>query len=99
MLAIKDATMSQSYGTTTAAATRKLLLSAQAGQMLLLDLEKMQLNDVEVAKFLTRQIPVMRAAAYGGGFETLGVFLEEFYYCLRGRIENAAQHLPLQNGA
>jgi hypothetical protein len=97
MLAIKDATMSQSYGTATAAATRKYLLNAQAGQIPLLDVEKMRLNDIEVARFLARQIPVMRAAAYGGGFEMLGMFLEESYYCLCAKIEKAAQHLPLQN--
>jgi hypothetical protein len=97
MLAITDATKFTSFATSTAAATRKLLQGAQGGEVHLLELEKMQLNDVEVAKYLTRQIRVLRAAAYGGGFETLGMLLEEIYYCLCEKTENAEMPSHPQN--
>jgi hypothetical protein len=71
--------------------TRKHLASAESGQLSLLDLEKANLSSREVNKFLLRKIPIMRAAAFGGKFETLGLFLEELYSELISKSELQAK--------
>jgi hypothetical protein len=67
--------------------TRKQLADAQSGRLSLTELEKMDLSCREVARFLVRNIPLMRAAAVAGKFDALGIFLEETYHALAARAE------------
>jgi hypothetical protein len=62
--------------------TRKQLLNAHSGEISLVQLENMKLSRREIARFLMRQIPMLRAAAIGGGFNALGLFLDESYRVL-----------------
>jgi hypothetical protein len=66
--------------------TRKQLANARSGQISLTDLEQSNLSDREVAKFLMRQIPIMRAAAFGGKFDALGTLLEEIHRALSSKV-------------
>jgi hypothetical protein len=92
MLAIKDQVRQRAPLALSATNTRKYISDAQAGKTHVLELEQMTLNQQEVARFLVQQIPVMRAAAIGGGLENFGMFLEEIYYTLRARAELAPDH-------
>jgi hypothetical protein len=65
---------------------RRQLASAVKGELQLLDLEKMQLSEKEVAKFILSRIPIMRAAAFAGRYTGIGMFLEEMYNALAKKV-------------
>jgi hypothetical protein len=61
---------------------KKQLAAALKGDLSLLELERMQLSEKEVARFLVSRIPVMRAAALAGRYAGVGFFLEEMHRVL-----------------
>jgi hypothetical protein len=89
MLVLKERKTSVPGPVEVDAFTRKQLINAHSGVLALNDLENMSLSRREVARFLMRQIPMMRAAAIGGGFNALGLFLEESYRVLALQAKSA----------
>jgi hypothetical protein len=69
--------------------TRRKLQHAQAGNLSLADLEKCGLDKAEVARFLTQQIPLLRAASNGAKFELLTLLFDELYFALVPKAERA----------
>jgi hypothetical protein len=61
---------------------RSQLEAARKGELPLFELQQMDLSRNEVARFLSRRIPILMAAAHAGHYTGAAIFLEEMHQML-----------------